>query len=181
MKTRELMLVGLTILIVGCASRLKVEAVQDLADVGPDEGLLLLVLHSPNESDTRFFFRGRSGSVETPGMGLGSHSQLLVLPADDYEMTSLYVGTIRLEAEDFLNFRIEPGKITYPGDIRMDGLSFNVLDMTGIRVNELLKDEPALADWPIVAASDIVENRRNRTDGARRVPNTQGRIRRDDG
>ncbi len=174
-RTAAFSTLALCLLVTGCATTQTAQPVRDLAMLSEKEGLLLLVLSSPNERDTRFFFKGTNGNIETPGFPKGTHSMLLKFPQGDYQMTAAYIGSIKVLATDYMRFTIEPHTVTYPGDMVLDGARFNIINLADKRLDAIADTEPALAGWPVLVGSHVDYRRRSVVEGIFQVPNTRGR------
>lgn len=156
----------------GCASRILAPEYSG-APLGDDEGLVAFYTHNPNER-LKLFFKGRKHSFETPEVTKGSEAHLIRVPADDYELTALYVGAIKLNFTDFIRLKVRPGKMTYPGDIVMNGTTLNFQVLLDDFIKEFPKDFPLVdPEIPIIVGSEIIKNRRNAYEGLRSARRTK--------
>lgn len=134
------------------------------------EGVLVLVIHSANERESSLFFKGLSHNVQSPRFPRGVTTVALRVPADNYEMRSIQVGSRKLLAEDYVTFTVKSGSVTYPGDIALTSRSFGLTAADESRVSILLDRLPSLKGLPLHIDGRLVESRRNIQKGIEGAP-----------
>jgi hypothetical protein len=140
--------------------------------LGRDQGILVAHL------DTRYpgIEIGVEGAWILEALPVGRHLRLLVVPAGDYRWSRLrWDRQYRsLPADGYWKFRVEPGRLSYPGQILVRGPVWDLREHLGIRartaqaIAEIERLHPGVLDtYPLAYTGSDVDDFAERFEAAR--------------
>jgi hypothetical protein len=121
---RSLALLALAALL-GCTTLRPIELDEPL-ELGPGEGILLIDVASNVPLD-RVYISGTvyvGGAIYVGDLPAGHNQRLFAAPAGDYRWAKVTLNpklAFRMFVRDYWKFRIEPGRISYPGMLMVHG------------------------------------------------------------
>jgi hypothetical protein len=115
---RSLALLALATLL-GCATLRPIERGEPF-ELAPDEGILLVHVASNVPLQSVHI----SGATQIRDLKPGHNQRLYVISAGNYRWTRLLLGSrlrYQMFSHDYWRFRVEPGRINYPGMLMVHG------------------------------------------------------------